>query len=323
MFEFLHPWVLIALFVIPIIIWFFNKRSSSFEGTMRISSSSLLEGSFRKRGEFRYKIVLYLKILTLGLIIVAIARPRKIDQLQMTNVDVVDIILVIDISSSMLAEDFKPNRLEAVKEAAQNFITNRQGDRIGLLVFAGETFIQCPLTTDNQVLSSLLKEIRIAEKEYDGTAIGMAIANATNRLRNSESKSKVMILLSDGSNNAGELDPITAADLANQFDIKIYTIGAATDQSLTYVPGVGRMINEIDEKTLKEIAKETGGKYFRAKDQNMLSEIYAQIDRMERTEIEVKSFTKYKELFGWFLIPALIIGMSTETLNRTIYNKQT
>ena len=323
MIEFLHPWVLIALFVIPIIIWFFNKRSSSFEGTMRISSSSLLEGSFRKRGEFRYKIVLYLKILTLALIIIAIARPRKIDQLQMTNVDVVDIILVIDISSSMLAEDFKPNRLEAVKEAAQNFITNRQGDRIGLLVFAGETFIQCPLTTDNQVLSSLLKEIRIAEKEYDGTAIGMAIANATNRLRNSKSKSKVMILLSDGSNNAGELDPITAADLANQFDIKIYTIGAATDQSLTYVPGVGRMINEIDEKTLKEIAKETDGKYFRAKDQNMLSEIYAQIDRMERTEIEVKSFTKYKELFGWFLIPALIIGMSTETLNRTVFNKQT
>ena len=323
MIEFLHPWVLIALFVIPIIIWFFNKRSSYFEGTMRISSSSLLEGSFRKRGEFRYKIVLYLKILTLALIIVAIARPRKIDQLQMTKVDVVDIILVIDISSSMLAEDFKPNRLEAVKEAAQNFITNRQGDRIGLLVFAGETFIQCPLTTDNQVLSSLLKEIRIAEKEYDGTAIGMAIANATNRLRNSKSKSKVMILLSDGSNNAGELDPITAADLANQFDIKIYTIGAATDQSLTYIPGVGRMINEIDEKTLKEIAKETGGKYFRAKDQNMLSEIYAQIDRMERTEIEVKSFTKYKELFGWFLIPALIIGMSTETLNRTVYNKQT
>ena len=271
----------------------------------------------------RYKIVLYLKILTLALIILAIARPRKIDQLQMTNVDVVDIILVIDISSSMLAEDFKPNRLEAVKEAAQNFITNRQGDRIGLLVFAGETFIQCPLTTDNQVLSSLLKEIRIAEKEYDGTAIGMAIANATNRLRNSKSKSKVMILLSDGSNNAGELDPITAADLANQFDIKIYTIGAATDQSLTYIPGVGRMINEIDEKTLKEIAKETGGKYFRAKDQNMLSEIYAQIDRMERTEIEVKSFTKYKELFGWFLIPALIIGMSTETLNRTVFNKQT
>ena len=323
MIQFLHPWILIALFLIPFLVFFFKKRSSFFEGTMRISSSTLFEGSFHRKGELRYKIILYLKILTLVLIILSIARPRKIDQLQMMNVDVVDIILVIDISSSMLAEDFKPNRLEAVKEAALNFIANRQEDRIGLLVFAGETFIQCPLTTDKQVLSSLLKDIRIAEKEYDGTAIGMAIANATNRLRDSKAKSKVMILLSDGSNNAGELDPITAADLANQFDIKIYTIGAATDQSITYIPGVGRMVNEIDEKTLKEISKETGGRYFRAKDQDMLTEIYAQIDSMERTEIEVKSYTKYKELFGWFLIPALIIGMGTETLSRTVFKKLT
>jgi Ca-activated chloride channel family protein len=323
MIEFLHPWILIASFFVPLLLWLFKKKSSFFEGTMRISSSTLFEGNFRRKGELRYKIILYLKILTLVLIIIAIARPRKIDQLQMMNVDVVDIILVIDISSSMLAEDFKPNRLEAVKEAALNFIANRPEDRIGLLVFAGETFIQCPLTTDKQVLSSLLKDIRIAEKEYDGTAIGMAIANATNRLRDSKAKSKVMILLSDGSNNAGELDPITAADLANQFDIKIYTIGAATDQSLTYIPGVGRMINEIDEETLKEIAKETGGEYFRAKDQDMLSEIYAQIDSMERTEIEVKSYTKYKELFGWFLIPALIIAMGTETLSRTIFKRLT
>ena len=323
MIEFLHPWILIASFFVPLLLWLFKKKSSFFEGTMRISSFTLFEGNFRRKGELRYKIILYLKILTLVLIIIAIARPRKIDQLQMMNVDVVDIILVIDISSSMLAEDFKPNRLEAVKEAALNFIANRPKDRIGLLVFAGETFIQCPLTTDKQVLSSLLKDIRIAEKEYDGTAIGMAIANATNRLRDSKAKSKVMILLSDGSNNAGKLDPITAADLANQFDIKIYTIGAATDQSLTYIPGVGRMINEIDEETLKEIAKETGGEYFRAKDQDMLSEIYAQIDSMERTEIEVKSYTKYKELFGWFLIPALIIAMGTETLSRTIFKRLT
>jgi Ca-activated chloride channel family protein len=323
MIEFLHPWILIASFFVPLLFWLFKKKYSFFEGTMRISSSTLFEGNFRRKGELRYKIILYLKILTLVLIIIAIARPRKIDQLQMMNVDVVDIILVIDISSSMLAEDFKPNRLEAVKEAALNFIANRPEDRIGLLVFAGETFIQCPLTTDKQVLSSLLKDIRIAEKEYDGTAIGMAIANATNRLRDSKAKSKVMILLSDGSNNAGELDPITAADLANQFDIKIYTIGAATDQSLTYIPGVGRMINEIDEETLIEIAKETGGEYFRAKDKDMLSEIYAQIDSMERTEIEVKSYTKYKELFGWFLIPALIIAMGTETLNRTIFKRLT
>ena len=323
MIEFLHPWILIALLLIPFLFWLFKTKSSYLEGTMRISSSTSLEKYFRKKGELKYKIIFYFKILTLVLIILAIARPRKIDQLQMMNIDVVDIILVIDISSSMLAEDFKPNRLEAVKEAAQKFISNREGDRIGLLVFAGETFIQCPLTTDNNVLSSLLKDISIAEKEYDGTAIGMAIANATNRLRDSKTKSKIMILLSDGSNNAGELDPITAAGLASQFDIKIYTIGAATDQSLSYIPGVGRMINEIDEKTLIEIANETGGKYFRARDKDMLSEIYKQIDSMERTEIEIKSYTKYKELFGWFLIPALILGISTETLNRYTFNRQT
>ena len=323
MIEFLHPWILLTLLFIPFLFWLFKTKSSYLEGTMRIASSVSLENYFRRKGELKYKIILYFKILTLVLIIIAIARPRKIDQLQMMNIDVVDIILVIDISSSMLAEDFKPNRLEAVKDAAKKFITSRQGDRIGLLVFAGQTFIQCPLTTDNNVLSSLLKDIRIAEKEYDGTAIGMAIANATNRLRYSKAESKIMILLSDGSNNAGELDPITAANLASQFDIKIYTIGAATDQSLTYIPGVGRMINEIDEETLKEIANETGGKYFRARDKDMLSEIYAQIDSMERTEIEVKSYTKYKELFGWFLIPALILGISTETLNRSIFKRQT
>jgi len=323
MIEFLHPWILLTLLFIPFLFWLFKTKSSYLEGTMRIASSVSLENYFRRKGVLKYKIILYFKILTLVLIIIAIARPRKIDQLQMMNIDVVDIILVIDISSSMLAEDFKPNRLEAVKDAAKKFITSRQGDRIGLLVFAGQTFIQCPLTTDNNVLSSLLKDIRIAEKEYDGTAIGMAIANATNRLRDSKAESKIMILLSDGSNNAGELDPITAANLASQFDIKIYTIGAATDQSLTYIPGVGRMINEIDEETLKEIANETGGKYFRARDKDMLSEIYAQIDSMERTEIEVKSYTKYKELFGWFLIPALILGISTETLNRSIFKRQT
>ena len=323
MIEFLHPWILFTLLFIPFLFWLFKTKSSYLEGTMRIAPSVSLENYFRRKGVLKYKIILYFKILTLVLIIIAIARPRKIDQLQMMNIDVVDIILVIDISSSMLAEDFKPNRLEAVKDAAKKFITSRQGDRIGLLVFAGQTFIQCPLTTDNNVLSSLLKDIRIAEKEYDGTAIGMAIANATNRLRDSKAESKIMILLSDGSNNAGELDPITAANLASQFDIKIYTIGAATDQSLTYIPGVGRMINEIDEEILKEIANETGGKYFRARDKDMLSEIYAQIDSMERTEIEVKSYTKYKELFGWFLIPALILGISTETLNRSIFKRQT
>ena len=323
MIEFVHPWVIIGLLCVPIIIWWYKYKGKSLEGSMRISSSKLFSNYFRKRGNKRSKIVFVLKIITISLIIVGIARPRRIDKLQMTTVEVVDIIMVLDISSSMLAEDFQPNRLEAVKTAAQQFIENRDGDRIGLMVFAGETFIQCPLTTDKDVLVSLLNDVHVAEKEYDGTAIGMAIANATNRLRSSEAKSKVMILLSDGSNNAGELDPTTAADLASQFDIKVYTIGAATDQSLTYIPGVGRMVNEIDEETLKAIAKTTGGRYFRARDSDMLTEIYQQINDMERTEIEVKSYTRYEELFGWLLIPALVIGIGTETLTRSIFRQQT
>jgi len=323
MIEFVHPWIIAGLLCVPIIFWWHKYKGKYLEGSMRISSSKLFSNHFRKRGNNRSKTIFVLKIITISLIIVGIARPRRIDKLQMTTVDVVDIIMVLDISSSMLAEDFQPNRLEAVKTAAQQFIENRAGDRIGLLVFAGETFIQCPLTTDKDVLVSLLKDVRVAEKEYDGTAIGMAIANATNRLRSSEAKSKVMILLSDGSNNAGELDPTTAAGLASQFDIKVYTIGAATDQSLTYIPGVGRMVNEIDEETLKAIAKTTGGRYFRARDKDMLTEIYQQINDMERTEIEVKSYTRYEELFGWLLIPALMLGMGTETLTRSIFRQQT
>ena len=171
------------------------------------------------------------------------------------NIDIVDIVLVIDISSSMLATDFKPNRLEVVKKTAKNFISKRDGDRLGILVFAGESFIQCPLTIDKDVLLSLMDEVSVAQQSYDGTAIGMAIANATNRLRNSASKSKVMILLSDGSNNSGELDPTTAADLAKQFNIKIYTIGAGTNDDVSFIPGRGYIRNEIDEKSLIAIAK--------------------------------------------------------------------
>ena len=158
----------------------------------------------------------------------------------------------------MLATDFKPNRLEVVKKTAKNFISKRDGDRLGILVFAGESFIQCPLTIDKDVLLSLMDEVSVAQQSYDGTAIGMAIANATNRLRNSASKSKVMILLSDGSNNSGELDPSTAADLAKQFNIKIYTIGAGTNDDVSFIPGRGYIRNEIDEKSLKAIAKKTG-----------------------------------------------------------------
>ena len=293
------------------------------EGTLRISSSTFISEEFKIIGNRKHIFLRTMYLLVLFLIILGLARPRLIDNLQETSVSVIDMLLVLDISSSMLADDFPPNRLEAVKKTASDFIESRKDDRIGILVFAGESFIQCPLTVDKKVLQSLIKEITVASKEHDGTAIGMAIANGTNRLRNSDVESRVMILLSDGSNNAGEIDPKTAAELAAEYDIKIYTIGAGTNQSYTRIPGRGLIRNEIDEETLQHIADMTGGKFFRATDVKALASIYEEIDLLERSEIEVKEFTQYKELYGWFLIPAFFMGLGMETIRRSIFVSRT
>jgi Ca-activated chloride channel family protein len=293
------------------------------EGTLRISSSTFISEEFKIIGNRKHIFLRTMYLLVLFLIILGLARPRLIDNLQETSVSVIDMLLVLDISSSMLADDFPPNRLEAVKKTASDFIESRKDDRIGILVFAGESFIQCPLTVDKKVLKSLIKEITVASKEHDGTAIGMAIANGTNRLRNSDVESRVMILLSDGSNNAGEIDPKTAAELAAEYDIKIYTIGAGTNQSYTRIPGRGLIRNEIDEETLQHIADMTGGKFFRATDVKALASIYEEIDLLERSEIEVKEFTQYKELYGWFLIPAFLMGLGMETIRRSIFRSRT
>ena len=293
------------------------------EGTLRISSSTFISEEFKTIGNRKHMFLRTMYLLVLFLVILGLARPRLIDNLQETSVSVIDMLLVLDISSSMLADDFPPNRLEAVKKTASDFIESRKDDRIGILVFAGESFIQCPLTVDKKVLQSLIKEITVASKEHDGTAIGMAIANGTNRLRNSDVESRVMILLSDGSNNAGEIDPKTAAELAAEYDIKIYTIGAGTNQSYTRIPGRGLIRNEIDEETLQHIADMTGGKFFRATDVKALASIYEEIDLLERSEIEVKEFTQYKELYGWFLIPAFLMGLGMETTRRSIFRSRT
>ena len=199
--SFHSPLFLFLLIILPAIIFCYWYYSNKIEGTILIPSSSLFSKDVRLRGKIKNRILKIFEIIILGLIIMALARPQKVDKLVEKNIDVIDILLVLDISSSMLADDFSPNRLEVVKNTAKDFISSRQGDRIGVVVFAGQSFIQCPLTTDIQVLLNLVDEISVAAKDYDGTAIGMAIANATNRLRESESKSKTMILLSDGSNN--------------------------------------------------------------------------------------------------------------------------
>jgi Ca-activated chloride channel family protein len=277
----------------------------------------------RKSGKIKKVINIIINTLILSLIIFALARPRYTENFETKSTEVIDILLVLDISSSMLADDFPPNRLESVKKTANKFIKTRENDRIGIVVFAGESFIQCPLTVDKNVLETLIKEITIAQKEYDGTAIGMAIANATNRLRKTTVENKVMILLSDGSNNKGEIDPETAAELAASFNIKIYTIGAGTNKSYTRIPDRGMIKNEIDEETLKNIAKITNGKYFRAIDENALENIYNEIDMLERSVIEVKQHTTYKELFGWLLTPALILALILQILNVILFRYQT
>ena len=306
--SFHSPLFLFLLIIIPAIIYLYWYYSNKIEGTILISSSRLFSKDVLLRGKIKNRILKIFEIIILGLIIIALARPQKVDKLVEKNIDVIDILLVLDISSSMLADDFSPNRLEVVKNTAKDFISSREGDRIGVVVFAGQSFIQCPLTTDIKVLLNLVDEISVAAKDYDGTAIGMAIANATNRLRESESKSKTMILLSDGSNNSGEIEPSTAAKIANEFGIKIYTIAAGTNKSVSRIPGRGLIRNEIDIETLKNISNETGGRFFRATDKVALSNIYQEINNLERSEIEVKDFTNYYELYHWLLIPALFLA---------------
>ena len=315
--EFLYPNFLFAIpaFLILIIIKIiFLRRSSSIQ----VSNFNSLKNYFGHQGRIKISVINILFIISIIFLIIGLARPRISLVDKNITVEVIDIILVLDTSSSMLAEDFQPNRLEAVKDAAQEFIANRNGDRIGLLVFGKETFIQCPLTIDYSVLNSLLNEVTVMEPKYDGTAIGVAIASGVNRLRNSDSESKVIILLSDGSNNAGSIDPISAAKIAKEYGIKVYTIGAGTNQSITQIPGRGFVRNEIDEETLIGIADVTNAKYFRAIDKASLSGIYSEIDKLEKSEISVSYFSSFEEVYIWFILLGFVFIILSELL-RTYY----
>ena len=318
--EFLNPnfLIIIPLFMVLVIVKiFFYKKTSS----VQVSSFNSLKNFFGNQGKIKVFFINALFIIGLLLIIVGFARPQISSLDKDITVEVIDIVLVLDTSSSMLAEDFKPNRLEAVKDAAKEFIKNRSGDRIGLLVFGKDTFIQCPLTIDYSVLNNLLSEVTVMEPKYDGTAIGVAIANGVNRLRNSDSESKVIILLSDGSNNVGSIDPISAAKIAKEYNIKVYTIGAGTNQSITQIPGRGFVRNEIDEDTLKGIAEVTNAKYFRATDKKSLSGIYREIDNLEKSEISVSYFSSYQEVYIWFLIIGFFFLIISEVLRAYYFRK--
>ena len=329
MLEFAHPWILLLLVVVPLTVWWYARWGRRAEGTVQFSSIRPLLQVPRLSGEWKVRLLMVLRLTIIALLITAMARPRAVLDLSETSVNVVDMVLVVDISSSMRAEDFKPNRLEAAKQTAKKFIEDRKGDRIGLLVFAGESYIQCPLTIDYDVLQGLLSQVTIIDEAHDGTAIGMAIAHSINRLRSSDAASKVMILLSDGSNNAGELDPITAAGFAAEYDIRIYAIGVGSRGKAPY-PVAGLVYGkrymqvdvDMDEETLRKIASATGGEYFRATDEERLTAIYEEINLLERSEITVKEFFEYRELFVWFLLPAVIFMLTDRVLADIVFKRK-
>ncbi|MEO5499951.1 MAG: VWA domain-containing protein [Ginsengibacter sp.] len=308
--SFSQPYFLWLLLLIPIMIWwkfFYGKRKQAALQVSATHSGTGLQ-TFRNR---MVNLPFIFRLLAITSIIVALARPQVKFQEQQTEGEGIDIILCIDVSGSMTAQDFKPNRMEAAKNVAMDFVSHRPTDRIGIVIFAGESFTQCPLTTDQYVLRSQIQQIRNGLLE-DGTAIGSGLATSVDRLRNSKSKSKIIILLTDGVNNGGLIDPSTAKEIAKTFKIKVYTIGVGTDG---YAPtpqntDMGVVIqNEkvsIDEKLLKNIAGETGGQYFRATDNRSLANIYKEIDKLEKSKVEITSFSRFTEKYYPLLFAALL-----------------
>ncbi|MCH7782989.1 VWA domain-containing protein [candidate division KSB1 bacterium] len=328
--NFANPILLIFLAAVPLTAYWYvrNTIHGSQMGSVRFSNLEVLNSLNPSRKQRFRHILIALRMLTITLVVIALARPQSSIDGQEILTEGIDIILTLDVSSSMKAIDFKPsNRLEAAKMVASDFIQGRTNDRIGMVVFAGRSYTQCPLTLDYGILLSFLESIEIGMVE-DGTAIGMAIANSVNRLRESKAKSKVVILLTDGKNNRGELDPITASQIARAMGVKIYTIGMGKQGTVMYPvddPVFGRrlvpMQADIDEPVLLQIAENTGGSYFRATDEQKLKEIFDQIGEMEKTEIEIKEYTQYAELFEWYAIPAFILFLLEIILANTIFRK--
>lgn len=312
--EFASPKILWLLAVLPLLVAYYVWRKRQGGASILISTTDSLRTAPRTLRYYLRHIPFVLRIVALSLLIVAAARPQSVEHETKTNTEGIDIVLAVDISGSMLARDFQPDRLSAAKEVASQFVANRQGDRIGLVVFAGEAFTQTPLTTDQASLQTLLGRLRSGVVE-DGTAIGNGLATAINRLRESDSKSKVVILLTDGVNNRGQIAPLTAADIASEQGIKVYTIGVGRNGTAPYpvFDERGRelytvdMKVEIDEKMLGEIAEKTGGEYFRATDKSSLVRIYEQIDSMEKSKVEKFEVTHINEEYLLFVLWALAL----------------
>lgn len=311
-FSFAQPYFLVLLLLLPVWWWLSSRRRRA---SLRLTSVSAFA---RQPKSWKARLLFLLPLLrTLGMaaLIIALARPQSSSLNETVESEGIDIVISLDISGSMLAEDFKPNRIEAAKELAADFIDDRPTDRIGLVIFAGESFTQCPVTIDHRVLKEQLNAVKPGLL-IDGTAIGMGLATGVDRLRQTTGKSKVLILLTDGVNNTGLIDPQTALELAKTYGVRVYTVGIGTIGQALYpvqTPfGIEKQMAEvqIDEPLLKQIAAQTGGKYYRATGNESLRKVYAEIDQLEKVKIETSSFRQYKELFFSFALFALIcIGL--------------
>ena len=313
------------LVLIPVVFWYIKEMHHS-DASLQISSHRNLQ---MKQKTLKIKLLhvpFVLRCLAIRMVVIALARPQASNSWRTESTEGIDIMLTLDISGTMMAEDLKPNRLEASKAVASEFILSRPNDNIGLVVFAGESFTQCPLTTDHAVLINLFNGVNYGLIE-DGTAIGLGLANAVNRIKDSKARSKVIILLTDGSNNRGDIAPITAAEIAQSFGIRVYAIGVGsygkvnipvqTPLGLQYQ----LMDSEFDEKSLQNIATMTGGQYFRATNNNKLRSIYQEIDQMEKTKIDVREYNKKNEEFYIFAIVALLLLVAGLLLRNTVLKR--
>jgi Ca-activated chloride channel family protein len=323
--HFAKPWFFVLFAGLPLLIYFYLRPPVRLQGTFLVSGVKAF-GCGRSWKTILRHILFIFRMLAISCIIIALARPQTGSEQQLTSGEGIDIVFCLDISGSMLAQDFTPSRMEAAKEVASEFIDRRPTDRMGLVIFAGESFTMCPLTTDHAVLKSQLFNVQSGLLE-DGTAIGSGLATGVERLRSSVSKSKVIILLTDGEDNGGRLDPNTAKEIAKSFGVRVYTVGVGTE-GFAPVPvqtssGVimQREKVSIDEKLLTQIANETGGKYFRATDNESLGNIYKEIDKLEKSKYQVTTFTHYTEKFFPFILAAVMFLVLEWILRFTLFRK--
>ena len=318
-------YLFLLLLLIPVIVWYILKQKNA-QASLQVSTTQAFDKMPKSYKVYLRHVRFALRILVITCLIIVLARPQSTDNWQNSSTEGVDIVLALDIYGSMMARDFKPDRVEAAKDVAAQFVSGRENDNIGLVIFAGESFTMCPMTTDHAVLLNLMKDVHCGMVD-DGTAIGDGLATAINRIKDGPAKSKTIILLTDGTNNAGDIAPLTAAQIAKSLGIRVYTIGVGskglapypvqTPYGITYQ----NMPVEIDESALQQIAATADGKYFRATNKNVLKNIFEEIDKMEKTKLTVKEYSRKEEDFmPWAILALVLLGMEIVLRNTLLRN---